>query len=201
METHSSVEPGMNDNGGEHYLGTWTRIYLHGVIAFVVFYVLAYVVTRLVPIFEFTGSRALAIGLSILAIVVVPPLVGSLILFGLFPLLGMKEGWRSLAAWDDRLFSQLSSARQKVQVVIINWPNKEVRTMGVLTATFTADRADRQLAAVYVPTAPHTRYGYIRVVSVDEVEFTDLTLREWQLYQLTFGSVSPDRIRSSSDED
>jgi hypothetical protein len=68
VETHSSVELGANDNTGEHYLGTWTRIYLHGVIAFVVFYVLAYVVTRLVPIFEFTGNRALAIALSILAI-------------------------------------------------------------------------------------------------------------------------------------
>ncbi len=151
-------------------------------------------VTRLAsPIFDLTGSMPVAITLSILGILLVPPLVGSLILYGLFPLIGMKEGLRGIIGWDQRLFARVSSARKQVQIVIINWPSKEVRTMGLLTSTFTAHDSGRQLAAVYVPTAPQTRYGYVRVVSLDEVEFTNLTLKEWQLYQLTFGAGIPDR--------
>ncbi len=185
-----------NSVANEPYrLGTWARIYLHGFIASVVVYGLAYVVMLLVPMFDFTGSRAVAIALSMATILIVPPLVGSLILFGVLPLLGKKEAWRGVTAWDDRLFSQLFSARQKVRIVIVNWPSREVRTLGVLTATLTSKDSDRQLAAVYVPTAPQTRLGYIRVVSLDEVEFTDWTLRQWQMYQLTFGSVSPNQIR------
>jgi len=154
------------------------------------------VVTRLVPIFEFTGSQPLAITLSVLAILLVPPLVGFLILYGLLPLIGMKEAWRAVIGWDTRLFSQVSAAQQKTQIVIINWPSKEIRTMGILTSTFTADDSGKQLAAVYVPTAPTSRFGYIRVVSLDEVEVTDMTLKDWQLFQISFGSISPEYRRA-----
>jgi hypothetical protein len=116
----------------EHSLSTWTRVYLHGLIAFVLIYAVAYVVTLLVPVFDFTGNRPLAITLSLVAILVGPPLIGSLILFGLFPLLGKKEAWRGLLAWDDRLLAEVSDAKENARVVIINWPSKEVRTMGVL---------------------------------------------------------------------
>ena len=197
MEPTSSI--GSTKSGEEQYLGTWARIYLHGIIAFVVLFAMAYVVTRLLPIFDFTGSQPLAIALSVVAILFVPPLVGSLILYGILPLIGLKEGWRGVIGWDKRLFSQVSAARQSSQIVIINWPSKEVRTLGVLTSTFTADDSGKQLAAVYVPTAPSTRYGYIRVVALDEVEVTGLTLKEWQLFQLSFGSINPERRRADQD--
>ena len=66
--------------------------------------------------------------------------------------------------------------------------------MGVLTATLDTDQNGRKLAAVYVPTAPQTRLGYIRIVAVDDLEFTNWTLKQWQLYQLTFGSVIPESL-------
>ena len=157
MEPTPSI--GSTESGEEQFLGTWIRIYLHGILAFVVICAVAYVVTRLAPLFDFTGSQPLAITLSVLTILLVPPLVGSLILYGLLPLIGLKEGWRGVIGWDNRLFSQVSAARQNSQIVIINWPSKEVRTMGILTSTFTAEDSAKQLAAVYVPTAPSTRYG------------------------------------------
>ena len=198
MEEDHSVQQAAEKS---HSLNTWTRVYLHGLIAFVAIYAIAYVVTLLVPVFDFTGNRVVAITLSILAILLGPPLIGSLILFGLFPMLGKREGWRGLLAWDDRLLSEVSDAKQNARVVIINWPSKEVRTMGVLTATFASEDSCNQLAAVYVPTAPQTRLGYIRVVGLDDVEFTDWTLKQWQLYQFTFGSFSPDRIRETGNTD
>lgn len=179
---------------GSHSLNTWTRVYLHGLLALVVLFAIAYAVSRIAPAFDFVGSRPLAIATAIVVILAGPPIIGSIILFGVFPLLGKKEAWRGLVAWDDRLISEVSDAREKAQVVIINWPSREVRTMGVLTATFDDDGSGRKLAAVYTPTAPQTKFGYVRVVDLEDVEFTDWTLKEWQLYQFTFGSAAPARV-------
>ena len=79
-------------------------------------------------------------------------------------------------------------------MVVINWPSREVRTMGVHTSTIR--EGEHPLAVVYVPTAPQTRYGYIRIVRMEDVEFTDWTWQQWQLYQWTFGSVSPDKLNA-----
>ncbi len=192
MEAISSNEDDRIES--KHSLNTWTRVYLHGFIAFVVIAVIAYAVMLLVPVFDFTGSVPVAIALSMVAILVGPPLVGSLILFGLFPLLGTKEAWRGWLAWDDRLLAEVSTAKEKARVVIINWPSNHVRTIGVLTSTIASSESGKQLAAVYVPTAPQTKLGYIRIVEFDDVEFTDWTLEQWQLYQFTFGAASPGRV-------
>lgn len=187
--------PGENHRiESQHLLSKWTRIYLHGLIAFLLIFAIAYVVTRLLPFFEFSDNPVFAMALSIIAIVVGPPLLGSLILYGLFPLLGKKQGWRGLLGWDDRLITEVSEAKEKVRVVIIRWPSDNVRTMGILTSTFLSKKSGKQLAAVYVPTAPQTKLGYIRIVEVDDVEYTDWTLQQWQLYQFTFGSVNPDCV-------
>jgi hypothetical protein len=103
----------------EHFLGKLTRIHLHGFIAFAVLLAIAYIVNQLLPVFDITGSRFVAFLLSLLAIVIVPPLAGSLILCGLFPLLGKHDSWREMLGWDDRLLSEVSSAKEKAQVVII----------------------------------------------------------------------------------
>lgn len=194
MERPSSEQTTIDGDGRSHSLGTWTRIYVHGCIVFLVVSAVAYLVTRLVPIFESVGSPGLAVTLSILAILVAPPVAGSILLFGILPLLGKKEAWRGLTMWDDRLLSELSLAKQRTQIVILNWPSKEVRTMGVLTTRFPSDGSTRQMAAVYVPTAPPAKFGYIHIIPVEDLEFTDWTLKQWQLYQFTFGSVHPESL-------
>ncbi len=186
----------VNDAEGiesSHSLGTWTRIYLHGFIALVAFAVLATLVSRLVPLFDFTGNRTTAIVVSLIAILAGPPVIGSVILYIIFPLIGKRDAWRGLLFWDDRLLKELSRARGTAQIVLIDWPSKEVRSMGVMTSTFRSRETGEELAAVYVPTAPQTRLGYIRVVPVDSVEMTDWTLKQWQTYQLTFGASCPDQ--------
>jgi uncharacterized membrane protein len=198
LEDHDLAETiGMDD---DHLLGKWTRIYLHGVIAFVAIGAIGYVASLLLPVFDFTGNRLLAIALATTVIIVGPPVVGSIILYGLFPWLGKRDSMRGLLAWDDRLLSEVTSAKEKARIVIINWPTDNVRTMGVLTSTFASQNSEKQLAAVYVPTAPQTKFGYIRIVELDDVEFTDWTFKQWQLYQFTFGSVSPDRLDEVSDQ-
>ena len=72
--------------------------------------------------------------------------------------------------------------------------------MGILTSTFQSQNSEKQLAAVYVSTAPQTKFGYIRVVELADVEFTDWTFRQWQLYQFTFGAASPEQLRDTSSD-
>ena len=183
-----------NRNGSKHSLGTWTRVYLHGAIACAAIAAIAYLFTRLSPVFDFTGNRVVTIATTILAILLGPPLIGSFILFILFPMLGKKEAWRGWLAWDNDLFNEVARAEEKARVVIIPWPSDKVRTMGVLTSTFASEDSGKQMAAVYVHSAPFNRLGYIRIVAVDDVDPIDWTLDQWQLFQLTYGSSIPDRL-------
>lgn len=183
------------DVDGGHLLNTWIRVYLHGLIVLIIVCGLAYVGTMLVPLFDVVGDRRLAIVLSLLTVLFGPPLIGSLVLFGVFPLVGRKKSWRGILGWDDRLISELSTAKSNARIVILNWPSSEVRSMGVLTSEFSDPATGRRHGAVYVPTAPQTRFGYIRIVDLSDVEYTDWTFRDWQLYQVSFGTVSPTRLR------
>ena len=99
----SLSEPTSMEDQSVHTLGTWTRIYVHGCLAFLFVYAAAYVVTRLLPIFETIGNPVLAVALSILTILIAPPLVGSLVLYGVFPMLGTKKSWRGLKRWSNRV--------------------------------------------------------------------------------------------------
>jgi hypothetical protein len=194
MNLHTSKASRPDEADSSHLLSTAARIYLHGCLALLVVFAMTYVIFQILPLFDFTGNRGLSILLSLLAIVIAPPLIGSLVLFGMLPILGKKQGIKGLDVWDDRVITEISRAQQRAQIVILNWPSQEVRTMGVLTASFTANKSDQPLVSVYVPTAPQTRYGYIHVVPLDQVEMTDWTLKQWQLFQLTFGSAHPDNF-------
>ena len=179
-----------DDTPDEHILSTWARVYLHGLVVLIGFCVIAYGVTLLLPMFDFIGHRGLATLLAIAVILLGPPLVGSIVLFALFPLIGRKEGWRGLLSWDDRVIAEVSNAKEKAQIVIVNWPSATVRTMGVMTSHIECPDSGKTLAIVYIPTAPQTRLGYIRVVDMDELEITEWSLRQWQMYQLSFGSAN-----------
>ena len=57
--------PSSRDYGlmSRHSPGTLTRIYLHGLIACLAFAAIAYLVSQLSPVFDFTGNPALAVGI------------------------------------------------------------------------------------------------------------------------------------------
>ena len=90
--------------------------------------------------------------------------------------------------------------KEKARIVIVSWPSPEIRTMGVLTSTFRSEDGGKQLASVYIPTAPQTKLGYIRVIEFDQIEVTDWSLKQWQLYQFTFASLSPESLRDNPAE-
>ncbi len=197
MNPQSTVESNDVEGNSSHALQIWVRIYLHGLLAFIVLCAMAYVVNLLVPFFDFFDNRGVAVAISIFMILAAPPFVGSVVIFGLLPFLGKKEAWRGVTVWDDRLISEVTEARGRAQIVIVDWPDSNVRTMGVLTSSLEAENPAEQLATVYIPTAPQTRYGYVHVIPLKNLEMTDWTLKQWQLYQLSFGSIHPDQLHES----
>ncbi len=181
------------DEDGEHIrrpLATWVRIYLHGIIASALLALLMFLVLRISETLDFIDDPVLAAGITLAILAVFPPVVGCFLLFVVFPMLNKHQALRGILAWDDRLLNEVSQAKEKAEIVIINWPSEDTRTMGVMTSRF-IDGSGEPVAAVYVPTAPQTRLGYIRIVAIKDVEFTNWTLRQWQVYQLTFGALSP----------
>lgn len=183
-----------------HRLGTWSRIYLHGMLSLFVLGLVAYLIARLVPLLEFLGSPTIAVTACILALIALPPIVGSILIYAVLPALGKRDGFRGLDAWDDRLLTEVSRAKERARIVVVPWPTKDVRTMGVLTGSIQSGPSGPQLAAVYIPTAPQAKSGYIRVVAMDDLQFTNWTLQQWQLYQLTFGSMHPPSLDASTGE-
>lgn len=84
------------------------------------------------------------------------------------------------------------------RVVLISFPNDRMKTIGMVMRTITDTVSGRELAVVYVPTAPNPTSGYIEVVPVDEVVFVDWTVEEAMTFVMTGGTTSPDTVRFSN---
>ena len=80
------------------------------------------------------------------------------------------------------------------RVVLINFPSEEMKTVGLVTRTFTDAVTGRELAAVYVPTTPNPTSGYLEVVPVDKLTSTDWELDEAMTFIISGGAIAPDQI-------
>ena len=81
------------------------------------------------------------------------------------------------------------------RVVLISFPSEQMRTVGLITRVMTDTDTGRQLAVVYVPTAPNPTSGYIEILPMDDVVMTDWTMEEAMSFVMTGGTTAPDRIR------
>jgi uncharacterized membrane protein len=81
------------------------------------------------------------------------------------------------------------------RVVLIDFPSSEMKALGLLTKTLNDSDTGEKLAVVYVPTAPNPTSGYIEIVPLRSVIFTDWTFDEAMSFVVTGGSSAPDRVR------
>ncbi len=81
------------------------------------------------------------------------------------------------------------------RVVLISFPTPEMKTVGFVTKILRDSDSGRELAAVYVPTAPNPTSGYIEIVPLDQVVQTDWTLEEAMSFVMTGGANAPDTVR------
>ncbi len=84
------------------------------------------------------------------------------------------------------------------RVVLIAFPNDRMKTIGMVMRTIQDSVSGRELAVVYVPTAPNPTSGYIEVVPVDEVIFLDWSVEEAMTFVMTGGTTSPDTVQFSN---
>jgi uncharacterized membrane protein len=80
------------------------------------------------------------------------------------------------------------------RVVLIDFPSSQMKALGLLTRTLRDSDTGEELAAVYVPTAPNPTSGYIEILPMRMVTFTDWTFDQAMSFVVTGGSSAPDTI-------
>ncbi len=169
------------------------RVYFSGFIALGLIYVVWRIIKDLSPWYSIVENPVVGVILTILTLVLVPPLLGCLVQYVVNPLMGRWSTWSELMSFQDRLVGELSSKSQ-LPIVLVNWPTESVRCMAILTSRFEPGDGDKTMAAVYIPTAPRAKTGYLRVVPLDELEITNWTFKEFQVFQWTLGSICPEQL-------
>lgn len=172
------------------------KIYLHGIIALIVLYVLGAAVRSILPYYDFLGNPAARIILAILSILLLPPLFGTVIRFVIYPAIERRLTSNRFSNWDERLFSEISRAKESAQIVLVDWPTDRLRTMGVMTRSFVDESTGEELAAVYLLSTSTTRHGYVHVCRLCDVTPTNWTLKQWQLFHVTLGAFGPRTVET-----
>jgi uncharacterized membrane protein len=80
------------------------------------------------------------------------------------------------------------------RVVLIDFPSPEMKTIGLVTRSLKDKSTGDELAVVYVPTSPNPTSGYIEIVPVNRLTFTDWTFDQAMSFVITGGSNAPETI-------
>ena len=122
-----------------------------------------------------------------------PPLLGVCLQFLINPVLGRWSTWSELITLQDRLVGEMTN-RSKTPVVLVNLPSEKEKSPGLMTSVFPATDQHTEMAAVYFSIAPRSNRGVIRIIPTSEITQTRWTVKEFQMFQFTVGSVSPPRL-------
>lgn len=87
-----------------------------------------------------------------------------------------------------------SDDRARQRVVLISFPSPEMRAVGLLTQTLKDKDTGDELAVVYVPTAPNPTSGYLEILPMHDVIFTDWSFEEAMAFTVTAGANAPTNV-------
>ena len=80
------------------------------------------------------------------------------------------------------------------RVVLIDFPHRDMKSIGLVTRVLHEEGTGREMAAVYVPTTPNPTSGYLEVVPVELLTPTDWTVDQAMGFIISGGAVAPDSI-------
>jgi uncharacterized membrane protein len=83
------------------------------------------------------------------------------------------------------------------RVVLIDFPSPEMKAVGLVTRVLTDTTTGDELAVVYVPTSPNPTSGYIEIVPMAALTWTNWTFDEAMAFIVTGGSNAPDTVNYS----
>jgi uncharacterized membrane protein len=94
-----------------------------------------------------------------------------------------------------KVISALQTKQENVQrVVLIDFPNADMRAIGFAMRTFHETTTGQELTAVFVPTAPNPTSGYLEIVPTANLIPVDMTADQAMAMIVSGGVVGPDRI-------
>lgn len=99
-----------------------------------------------------------------------------------------KSIYRTIKRLADAVQNSSSDVER---VVLIEFPSRDMKTVGLVTRTFKDTRSGRDLAAVYVPTTPNPTSGYLEIVPVENVTPTNWTMEEAMSFIISGGADVP----------
>jgi uncharacterized membrane protein len=103
---------------------------------------------------------------------------------------------RTIYASTQRFIAAMREQPAGMQrVVFIRFPTDDMMTVGLVTRMMRDADTGREVAAVYVPTAPNPTSGYIELVPADRLTETDWTVEEAMRFVVTGGTSGPDVVR------
>lgn len=81
------------------------------------------------------------------------------------------------------------------RVVLINFPSRDMRAVGLVTRIFKDELSGKEYAAVFVPTTPNPTSGYLEIVALENVVPTDWTMDQAMAFIISGGAIAPEKIR------
>ncbi|GAB2505181.1 DUF502 domain-containing protein [Pseudoxanthomonas sangjuensis] len=80
------------------------------------------------------------------------------------------------------------------RVVLIDFPHRDMKSVGLVTRVIREEGSGRELAAVYVPTTPNPTSGYLEVVPVELLTPTDWSVDQAMSFIISGGAVAPEAM-------
>ena len=80
------------------------------------------------------------------------------------------------------------------RVVLIDFPHRDMKSVGLVTRVIKEEGTGRELAAVYVPTTPNPTSGYLEIVPVELLTPTDWTVDQAMSFIISGGAVAPESM-------
>ncbi len=80
------------------------------------------------------------------------------------------------------------------RVVLIDFPHRDMKSVGLVTRVMKEEGSGRELAAVYVPTTPNPTSGYLEIVPVELLTPTDWSVDQAMSFIISGGAVAPEAM-------
>lgn len=102
---------------------------------------------------------------------------------------------KSIYGSVKKLVNVLQTKPENVdRVVLVDFPHRQMKAVGLVTRTLVDRNTGKQLAAVYVPTTPNPTNGYLELVPVEHLIATDWSMEEAMNFIVSGGAIAPDNI-------
>ena len=77
------------------------------------------------------------------------------------------------------------------RVVLVDFPNRDMRALGFVMNTLQDSQTGEELAAVFVPTTPNPTSGYLEFIPSSKLVQTELTLDQAMAMVISGGAIGP----------